>query len=934
MSGLKVFGILVTLLSAYAPVASAQTVDGKSLGGWILPVVPAERTVRIESDRATGNLVDDTRRLTLEGRVKITIGDIKLRGNWVQVWINRVETGAGTVTQLAAWFEKLDQPSRTSSVVLRDGSVLVTATTTGEVTLDTGLLLDTPVQDPRLVVAERALARRLAQIAAGAAGAQQPQIGIEASPEILPVPTAEGPKGTNALPLVQPIGDVRLFAGTLEFNQGAERSEIVISRGLDLEVPANRGPIGSRLNLTARRAVLFGTPELGEAIREGRADASMLEGAYLEGLVRIRGLSNQADLHADRIWWDFQTGEAVVPDPVIRMKDDSGRPLTLVAEEVRRTAEGGWRLENGQISVSTWRDGHLAIASDRLEVNSQNGQFRFSTDNARLRVGGRDVGVPFNASGRLDRQPLRGLGIQNLSGNVVPSVDWNLPDDLGTGEIGTRFADGRGPGVTLDARTESTDLALQLQYDDGTDRTSAGVQIEPQRNLRGSLQLRRRDRRDGWNLDTKVFATSDPTWLSAWERNRFEAGPTTNSGVMASRPSDDATVEIEASGNLDGRVGTGWELASVGASTDRLPEFRHQVAGRAVAPGVLYNSSSGLGQLRWRLDPESPASRGLRGALIEGDPLYSFDAWLQDQGLGNGYVTRAHTRHEFRFARSVGPFRVVPFVFGGAAWWDGIDGVRDPQGLMGGGVEITTTLERIYEDVERPDLGLSRLRWLMEPSLTLTQIEVTGDSVNAAAAWDPLVEQRSEASLLRLSLDQRVQTKRGPLGDRRTHDVLELRTALVLHDTETPFDPTQPPRYDPLRPEYGIRRDHVEIRAFWNPGTSLSIGGEGIWDLDGESSHVSAGVSWQPTATLRTAAEYRKLRTDQTAFLDFTFETGVNELWAAAFRPRWNLDEGGFRAWSVLLSRTFPEATASLRFGRDQFRDELILGGSLQLLGQ
>ena len=173
-----------------------------------------------------------------------------------------------------------------------------------------------------------------------------------------------------------------------------------------------------------------------------------------------------------------------------------------------------------------------------------------------------------------------------------------------------------------------------------------------------------------------------------------------------------------------------------------------------------------------------------------------------------------------------------------------------------------------------------------------------------------------------------------PLGDRRTHDVLELRTALVLHDTETPFDPTQPPRYDPLRPEYGIRRDHLEIRAFWNPGTSLSIGGEGIWDLDGESSHVSAGVSWQPTATLRTAAEYRKLRTDQTAFLDFTFETGVNELWAAAFRPRWNLDEGGFRAWSVLLSRTFPEATASLRFGRDQFRDELILGGSLQLLGQ
>ena len=269
------------------------------------------------------------------------------------------------------------------------------------------------------------------------------------------------------------------------------------------------------------------------------------------------------------------------------MQDDSGRPLTLVAEEVRRTAEGGWRLENGQISVSTWRDGHLAIASDRLEVNSQNGQFRFSTDNARLRVGGRDVGVPFNASGRLDRQPLRGLGIQNLSGNVVPSVDWNLPDDLGTGEIGTRFADGRGPGVTLNARTESTDLALQLQYDDGTDRTSAGVQIEPQRNLRGSLQLRRRDRRDGWNLDTKVFATSDPTWLSAWERNRFEAGPTTNSGVLASRPSDDPPWRLKPRATWT--VGTGWN--GIGwCHRGSTSEFRHQVASRPLAPGVLYNA--------------------------------------------------------------------------------------------------------------------------------------------------------------------------------------------------------------------------------------------------------------------------------------------------------------------------------------------------------
>ena len=487
MSGLKVSGILVTLLSAFAPVASAQTVDGKSLGGWILPVVPADRTVRIESDRATDNLVDDTRRLTLEGRVKITIGDIKLRGNWYRSGSTGSKPG----------------PHRdpTGRMVRKTGSAIphlfggVTAMVPFwsrprplAKSLDTGLLLDTPVQDLRIGVAERALAAACCRLRPAPLVLNNHKSVSKPVPSH-PAPTAEGPKGTNALPLVQPIGDVRLFAGTLEFNQGSERSEIVISRGLDLEVPANRGPIGSRLNLTARRAVLFGKPELAEAIREGRADASMLEGAYLEGLVRIRGLANQADLHADRIWWDFQTGEAVVPDPVIRMQDDSGRPLTLVAEEVRRTAEGGWRLENGQISVSTWRDGHLAIASDRLEVNSRNGQFRFPPTRHDSR--GEEMLAYRSMPPTFGSVTARGLGVQNLQA-VVPS-GLEPSDDLDR-EIGTRFAEDRGPG-SLDARTESTDLALQLQYDDGTDRIS-GYRLSPS-NLRGSLQFRRRDRRDG-----------------------------------------------------------------------------------------------------------------------------------------------------------------------------------------------------------------------------------------------------------------------------------------------------------------------------------------------------------------------------------------------------------------------------------------------------
>ena len=236
-------------------------------------MVPADRTVRIESDRA-GNLVDDTRRLTPEGRVKITIGDIKLRGNCGldQPGRNRGRNCDPTGRMV----RKADQPSRTSSVVLPMVPFWSRPPQPAK-SLWTPDCCWIPRQDPRIGVVERALARRLGVDAAAA------RVPNNRKSESKPVPShsrSRPPKHRKApTPCLwfNPSATC-LFAGTLEFNQGSERSEIVISRGLDLEVPANRGPIGSRLNLTARRAVLFGKPELTEAIREGRADASMPEG--------------------------------------------------------------------------------------------------------------------------------------------------------------------------------------------------------------------------------------------------------------------------------------------------------------------------------------------------------------------------------------------------------------------------------------------------------------------------------------------------------------------------------------------------------------------------------------------------------------------------------------------------------------------------------
>ena len=100
---------LVLLLPlAFGPVASAQQVDlvvnGESLAGFVLPVEPVEGGLTISAERRWEWTSLDTKRLWLEGDVSIDLGEYAFSAPAAAVWINRIPSSGGLITQYAVFF--------------------------------------------------------------------------------------------------------------------------------------------------------------------------------------------------------------------------------------------------------------------------------------------------------------------------------------------------------------------------------------------------------------------------------------------------------------------------------------------------------------------------------------------------------------------------------------------------------------------------------------------------------------------------------------------------------------------------------------------------------------------------------------------------------------------------------------------------------------
>ena len=117
-------------------------INGDRLSGFVLPITPIQSDLTLHATRAFRWKVDDTQRLALQGDVRITLGGYAFGSRDALVWINRIPSAEGVITQVALWFPQVAESSRTAGLGVEGRNVLVTGSFRGAVRMSTPVVVD------------------------------------------------------------------------------------------------------------------------------------------------------------------------------------------------------------------------------------------------------------------------------------------------------------------------------------------------------------------------------------------------------------------------------------------------------------------------------------------------------------------------------------------------------------------------------------------------------------------------------------------------------------------------------------------------------------------------------------------------------------------------------------------------------------------------
>ena len=136
--------ILLAFLCVSATQAQEPTrevpIKGDRLSGVVLPVLPRATDIAIVGLRADAWTVDDTKRLIVEKGVVIKIGAYTFDADKAVVWINRMPTDAGTVSQIACYLPTFAKTSKHGGLGASGENLLVVGSTLGRLTMDVAYL--------------------------------------------------------------------------------------------------------------------------------------------------------------------------------------------------------------------------------------------------------------------------------------------------------------------------------------------------------------------------------------------------------------------------------------------------------------------------------------------------------------------------------------------------------------------------------------------------------------------------------------------------------------------------------------------------------------------------------------------------------------------------------------------------------------------------
>jgi hypothetical protein len=563
---------------------------------------------------------------------------------------------------------------------------------------------------------------------------------------------------------------------------------------------------------------------------------------YVSGDVLLR--QGQRTIRAAELYYDLQNKRGLARNAVLRTFDTTRDvPVYVRAKELRQL--GDHRFEGDDISLTTseFRTPQISATASKVHIidtikdADTEGEIRDSDFTAQMK----DVRfkyydttllrLPSMRSNLLQPEvPLKTIRVGSDSAfGASVETEWFLSRVLGlrepAGTDSTLFLDyydkrgpGGGVGVEYERETYFGRVLGYAIHDHGEDRlgrTRKNVEVPDESRGRFTLQHRQFLPYD-WQLTAEVSYLSDKNFLEQFYRQEFYASKEPETLLHLKRIEDNRALAFL------GKV----RINDFQDEVEELPSAEYHWTGQSFLDDrFVFFSDSQASRLRYRFGEDR-------------------------QGEPNDFFTFTETRNEVDMPLALGNSKVVPFVAGTFGYDDAASFKKklDEPSFAGGEDEVwigeagmrasTQPFWRLYPDVESELWDLHGMRHTIRPNLTAVTY----------AASNEVADQRDT---LDLGISQKLQTKRGPLGHRRTVDWLELDIDFVwVTDSSDeapgpnrflwnePFIPLinrtgnqVPPRDRRSTDLFGPRRNYTSTAATWRVTETLSVLGDVYLDM-------------------------------------------------------------------------------------------------------
>lgn len=930
-----------------------------------------------------------TRRLVIEGDVRLALGTLDLRADRLHAWVQPV---AGGGQQFYILLENALMPtgapgSGVSGPLIPIEGVLATGAGVdlSAIVVERVAPGGASATGRAMAMAESVFADRLREVL----GVALPEVTGErlaaedaALRDVLQLARTRLGSISAREPILPTRGRVSFSASGIEQVRLGDGSNghppyAVVLRG-PVAIIFNDSSGGRRAQLTAQDAVLFHKAEL---VGAPRLDAGDVMGVYLEGEVvadieRERGGRqggiDRYRVRSPRVYYDLAGDRAILLDAVFRA-EPAGAPVPIYirAGEIRQQSLKEVTATGARLTTTGFFRPHLALGASSLTLRFRDradGGTRMVADARNITV--RAAGVPFLYwpiyVGDPTQIPLRNIGYETSDrhGDVVrttwdgfalvgatppPGVDLDLLIDA-------YFQRGAALGGELRwegyAGGQGSLFVYNLFNDTGRDLLPTGARVDRDGENRTVALLEHIGKiSDHWTLRAEASWFGDENVVNAFFPSIAINEREPQTGASLQRIDARSIMLLSANVQTNDFVVSDYQLRSRGYATERLPELRYVRPGddllSETAPGLLtYRSDSRVGQLRLSFTEPTAAELGFPSAsraqaALGIAPGESPGDRLRAQGYDESAIFRFDTQHELSSQFELGVVRVQPFVTGRLTGYDtdfddfSAASGRDADALVASGAvgtRFSTQLTRVYDGVDVPVLDLYRVRHVIEPNATLWY----GDSTvtqGAIPVYDENVENFARGPAIRFGFDQTFQTMRGSMGAYESVDVLKLGTHMVFAGNDR-MDSDRTPRFFDAYPERSQFGDSFDLEAAWRPTDALGITGQFIYDLEANRAAESVlGVEIEQWPDMRLFAELRRLGYSEDTYLNAGADYRLGDRYTLGAVGVYNDDLGQFQSATFRVGREMPHLILTGRLTYNDITGDTSIGFDFQPTG-